>query len=97
MAKTVSHDVDDYIGAGERADMVLKVLRRNGLTDGFVAYTDGSGTLTQTGVAVRPMWFLTTTGAGTGARTRASVELPTTAWKCLPSSVPLQVSLKAAA
>ena len=42
MAKTVSHDVDDYIGAGERADMVLKVLRRNGLTDGFVAYTDGS-------------------------------------------------------
>lgn len=42
VAKTVSHDVDDYIGAGERADMVLEALRRNGLTDGFVAYTDGS-------------------------------------------------------
>ena len=42
VAKTASHEVDDYIGAGERADMVLEVLRRNGLSDGFVAYTDGS-------------------------------------------------------
>ncbi len=42
VAKTTSHEVDDYIGAEERADMVLEVLRRNGLSDGFVAYTDGS-------------------------------------------------------
>ena len=42
VAKTASHEVDDYIGAKERADMVLEVLRRNGLSDGFVAYTDGS-------------------------------------------------------
>ena len=42
VAKTASHEVDDYIGAEERAGMVLEVLRRNGLTDGFVAYTDGS-------------------------------------------------------
>lgn len=40
--KTASHEVDDYIGAEERADMVLEVLRKNGLQDGFVAYTDGS-------------------------------------------------------
>lgn len=42
VAKTTSHEVDDYIGTEERADMVLEVLRRNGLSDGFVAYTDGS-------------------------------------------------------
>lgn len=42
VAKTTSHEVDDYIGAEERADMVLEVLRRNGLSYGFVAYTDGS-------------------------------------------------------
>lgn len=42
VAKTASHEVDDYIGSEERADMVLEVLRRNGLSDGFVAYTDGS-------------------------------------------------------
>ena len=41
-AKTASHEVDDYLGAEERADMVLEVLRKNGLPDGFVAYTDGS-------------------------------------------------------
>lgn len=42
VAKTASHDVDDYLGTEERADMVIEVLRRNGLSDGFVAYTDGS-------------------------------------------------------
>lgn len=42
VAKIASHEVDDYLGAEERADMVLEVLRRNGLSDGFVAYTDGS-------------------------------------------------------
>ena len=42
VAKTAPHEVDDYLGAEERADMVLEVLRRNGLSDGFVAYTDGS-------------------------------------------------------
>lgn len=42
VAKTASHEVDDYIGAKERADMVREVLRRNKLTNGFVAYTDGS-------------------------------------------------------
>ena len=42
VAKTASHEVDDYIGAEERAGMVLEVLRENGLSDGFVAYTDGS-------------------------------------------------------
>lgn len=42
VAKTASHEVDDYLGAEGRAEIVRKVLRRNGLTDGFVAYTDGS-------------------------------------------------------
>lgn len=42
VAKTASHEVDDYLGAEERADKVLEVLRRNKFTDGFVAYTDGS-------------------------------------------------------
>lgn len=41
-AKNASHEVDDYMGADERAGMVRKVLRKNGFTDGFVAYTDGS-------------------------------------------------------
>ena len=42
VAKTASHEVDDYLGAEGRAETARKVLRRNGLIDGFVAYTDGS-------------------------------------------------------
>lgn len=41
-ARKASHEVDDYMGSGERAEMVRKVLRDNGFSDGFVAFTDGS-------------------------------------------------------
>lgn len=37
-----SHGIDDYIGLDERAGLVKSVLAKNGLSHGFVAYTDGS-------------------------------------------------------
>ena len=37
-----SHGIDDYIGLDERAGLVKSVLTKNGLSHGFVAYTDGS-------------------------------------------------------